>query len=104
MNNHKDRFCDHRFRLGETSGYEKHKEVTCRKACAQQQKNNNPLVGKKKVAKNDGVFCKNEVLMFFGRFGRQKSEGRIGRNATTTKNRICQHGFRRDETAGYVKK
>jgi len=59
------------------------------------------LVGKKKVAKNDGVLFKNEVSMILKKIETRKSEGRIGRNATTTNNRIWHPTFRRGETWGY---
>ena len=84
-NNHNNRFCDWPFRRDGMAGYEKHKKVTCSKACAQWRKNNNPLVSKKKEAKNDGVLFKNASWMILMKIEEPKRRGRIGRNLTTTK-------------------
>ena len=98
-NNHNNRFCDWPFRRDGMAGYEKHKKVTCSKACAQWRKNNNTLVSKKKEAKNDGVLIKNASWMILMKIEEPKRRGRIGRNATTTKDRIRHPRFRRGETA-----
>ena len=47
-NNHNNRFCDWPFRRDGMAGYEKHKKVTCSKACAQWRKNKGTLVSNKK--------------------------------------------------------
>ena len=52
-----------------------------------------------KEAKNDGALFKNASWMILMKIEEPKRRGRIGRNATTTNNRIWNSRFRRGETA-----